>query len=76
MSDFLLISRTLDSVVYAEVLQGSTSRPTASAAFNKKLTYPLLDTPRTVTTVTKEVLEDKQAMFVRDLALTTLAITH
>lgn len=40
-----------------------------------KLTEPLLDTPRTVTTVSKEVLEDKGATSVRDLARTTPGVT-
>ena len=42
---------------------------------NTKLTEPLLDTPRTVTTVSKEVLEDKQATSLRELARTTPGVT-
>jgi catecholate siderophore receptor len=40
-----------------------------------KLTEPLLDTPRTVTTISKEVLEDKQATSIRELARTTPGVT-
>lgn len=47
----------------------------ADRSGNTKLTQPLLDTPRTVTTVTKEVLADKQATSVRELARTTPGIT-
>lgn len=42
---------------------------------NTKLTEPLVDTPRTVTTISKEVLEDKQATSVRELARTTPGVT-
>lgn len=47
----------------------------ADRSGNTKLTQPLLDTPRTVTTVTKEVLEEKQATSVRELARTTPGIS-
>lgn len=40
-----------------------------------KLTEPLLDTPRTVTAVSKEVMEDKGATSIRELARTTPGIT-
>ena len=40
-----------------------------------KLTEPLLDTPRSVTTISKEVLEDKGATSVRELARTTPGVT-
>lgn len=42
---------------------------------NAKLTEPLLDTPRTITTISKEVLQDKQATSLRELARTTPGIT-
>lgn len=42
---------------------------------NAKLTEPVLDTPRTVTTVTKEVLEDTQTTSVRELARATPGVT-
>ncbi len=42
---------------------------------NSKLTEPLLDMPRTVTTISKEVLQDKQATSLRELARTTPGIT-
>jgi catecholate siderophore receptor len=40
-----------------------------------KLTEPILDTPRTVTTISKEVIQDKAATSVRDLARTTPGVT-
>jgi len=40
-----------------------------------KLTEPLLDTPRTVTTIPKEVIEDKGATTVRELARQTPGVT-
>ena len=40
-----------------------------------KLSEPLLDTPRTVTTVGKEVMQDKGATSVRELARTTPGVT-
>jgi len=42
---------------------------------NSLLTQPLIDTPRTVTAVTQEVLRDKNATSVRELARTTPGIT-
>ena len=42
---------------------------------NSLLTQPLVDTPRTVTAVTQEVLRDKNATSVRELARTTPGIT-
>lgn len=42
---------------------------------NTKLTQPLLDTPRTVTVVPKEVLEQTQTTSVRELARTTPGVT-
>lgn len=42
---------------------------------NSKLTEPILDTPRTVTAVTKEVMEDKQVTSVRELARQTPGVT-
>lgn len=42
---------------------------------NSKLTEPILDTPRTVTTVSKEVLEDTQTTSVRELARNTPGIS-
>ena len=39
---------------------------------NSLLTQPLVDTPRTVTAVTQDVLRDKNATSVRELARTTL----
>lgn len=42
---------------------------------NAKLTEPLLDTPRTVTTVSKEVLQDKQVTSLRELARQTPGVT-
>lgn len=46
-----------------------------NASANTKLTEPLLDTPRTVTTVPKEVLEDQKVTSLRDLARTTPGVT-
>ena len=40
-----------------------------------KLTQPLLDTPRTVTAIPKEVIEDKQVRDLRDLARETPGLT-
>lgn len=40
-----------------------------------KLTQPLLDTPRTVTAIPKEVIEDKGATSFRDLVRTTPGVT-
>ncbi|MDB5570967.1 MAG: TonB-dependent siderophore receptor [Hyphomicrobiales bacterium] len=40
-----------------------------------KLTQPLLDTPRTVTTIPKEVIEDKGATSFRELVRTTPGLT-
>ena len=40
-----------------------------------KLTEPLLNTPRTVTAIPREVIEDKQARDLRDLARTTPGLT-
>ncbi len=40
-----------------------------------KLTEPILDTPRTVTTVTKEVLQDTQTTTLRQLARSTPGVT-
>lgn len=42
---------------------------------NTKITQPLLDTPRTVTTVTKEVMEDKQVTSIRELARQTPGVS-
>ncbi|WP_254655314.1 TonB-dependent receptor [Roseobacter sp. GAI101] len=42
---------------------------------NSLLTQPLVDTPRTVTAVTQDVLRDKNATSVRELARTTPGIT-
>lgn len=42
---------------------------------NTKLTQPLLDTPRTVTTVTKEVMQDKQVTSIRELARQTPGVS-
>lgn len=42
---------------------------------NTKLTQPLLDTPRTVTTVSKEVMEDKQITSIRELARQTPGVS-
>lgn len=42
---------------------------------NNKLPLPLLDTPRTVTVVPKEVIEDKNATSFRELARTTPGVT-
>lgn len=42
---------------------------------NAKLTEPIVDTPRTVTTVPKEVLLDKQATSIRELTRTTPGIS-
>jgi len=40
-----------------------------------KLTEPILDTPRTITTISKEVIEDKGTTSIRDLARTTPGVT-
>jgi catecholate siderophore receptor len=40
-----------------------------------KLTEPLLDTPKTVTTIPKEVIEDKAATSIRELARQTPGVT-
>ncbi len=42
---------------------------------NSKLTEPLLDTPRTVTTVSKEVMDDKKVTSIRELARQTPGVT-
>lgn len=42
---------------------------------NTKLTQPILDTPRTITTISKEVIQDKGATSLRDLARTTPGVT-
>lgn len=42
---------------------------------SKKFTQPLLDTPKTITTITKDVIEDKNATSLRDLARTTAGVT-
>ncbi len=42
---------------------------------SSKFTEPLLNTPRTVTVLTKEVLEDKNATTLRDIARTTAGVT-
>ncbi|WP_407049785.1 TonB-dependent receptor [Methyloraptor flagellatus] len=42
---------------------------------SSKLPKPILDTPRTVTTIPKEVIEDKGATSFRDLARTTPGLT-
>lgn len=42
---------------------------------NTKLTEPILDTPRTVTAVSKEVMQDKQVTSIRELARQTPGIT-
>lgn len=40
-----------------------------------KLTEPILDTPRTITTISKEVIQDKGTTSIRDLARTTPGVT-
>lgn len=42
---------------------------------SNKFTQPILDTPRTVTTLTKEVLEDKGATSLRELGRSTAGVT-
>jgi len=42
---------------------------------SSKFTEPLLNTPRTVTVLSKEVLEDKNATTVREIARTTAGVT-
>ena len=41
----------------------------------QKFTQPLLDTPRSVTVLTKELLEDKNATTLREVARTTAGVT-
>jgi catecholate siderophore receptor len=42
---------------------------------SNKFTEPLLDTPRTVTVLTKEILEDKNATSLREIGRTTAGVT-
>lgn len=46
-----------------------------NSSANTKLTEPILDTPRTVTAVPKEVMQDKQVTSIRELARQTPGIT-
>lgn len=46
-----------------------------NSSANTKLTEPLLDTPRTVTTISKEVMQDKQVTSIRELARQTPGVT-
>ncbi len=63
--------------------QAADANPNASAgspykidrAGTGKLTQPLLDTPRTITSIPKEVLSDKGSTSVRDLVRTTAGLT-
>jgi catecholate siderophore receptor len=42
---------------------------------SKKFTQPILDTPKTIVTIPKEVIDDKNATSLRDLARTTAGVT-